>query len=150
MKDAKTRDKYAVERNILCFEMKAAGLMNPFPCLVGRGICDYSDSHKKQNVARLCSYSCRGIRKGIALVCGPEEDRSTGKDHRHHCRGIVKLAISDMSSDLDVGLLEKPRAVEEAAFHSKENKDKISLCEDGTRVDLVHRITQWAKSPDCR
>jgi nucleoside phosphorylase len=26
--------------------MEAAGLMNSFPCLVIRGICDYADSHK--------------------------------------------------------------------------------------------------------
>jgi nucleoside phosphorylase len=26
--------------------MEAAGLMDNFPCLVIRGICDYSDSHK--------------------------------------------------------------------------------------------------------
>lgn len=30
----------------LCYEMEAAGVMNNFPCLVIRGICDYSDSHK--------------------------------------------------------------------------------------------------------
>lgn len=29
--------------------MEAAGLMNRFPCLVIRGICDYSDSHKNKN-----------------------------------------------------------------------------------------------------
>lgn len=46
MKDALIRDKLAAERNVLCFEMEAAGLMNHFPCLVIRGICDYSDSHK--------------------------------------------------------------------------------------------------------
>ncbi|KAK2601578.1 hypothetical protein QQS21_004896 [Conoideocrella luteorostrata] len=28
--------------------MEAAGLMNHFPCLVVRGICDYSDSHKNK------------------------------------------------------------------------------------------------------
>lgn len=33
---------------ILCFEMEAAGLMDTFPCLVIRGICDYSDSHKSK------------------------------------------------------------------------------------------------------
>ncbi|KAL4759983.1 uncharacterized protein BDW70DRAFT_151144 [Aspergillus foveolatus] len=37
-KDAEFRDKLALEQNILCFEMKAAGLMNHFPCLVIRGI----------------------------------------------------------------------------------------------------------------
>ena len=30
----------------LCIEMEAAGLMNTFPCIVIRGICDYADSHK--------------------------------------------------------------------------------------------------------
>jgi nucleoside phosphorylase len=48
MKDALVRDTLAVEKNILCFEMEAAGLMNHFPCLVIRGICDYSDSHKNK------------------------------------------------------------------------------------------------------
>lgn len=32
----------------MCFEMEAAGLMNRLPCLVVRGICDYSDSHKNK------------------------------------------------------------------------------------------------------
>ncbi|GKT68785.1 kinesin [Colletotrichum tofieldiae] len=48
MKDARIRDKLAAERSVLCFEMEAAGLMNHFPCLVIRGICDYSDSHKNK------------------------------------------------------------------------------------------------------
>jgi nucleoside phosphorylase len=48
MKDASIRDKLAAEKDILCFEMEAAGLMNHFPCLVIRGICDYSDSHKNE------------------------------------------------------------------------------------------------------
>jgi len=46
MKNALMRDKLAKEKNVLCFEMEAAGLMNHFPCLVIRGICDYSDTHK--------------------------------------------------------------------------------------------------------
>lgn len=48
MKDALIRDKLAAEENVLCFEMEAAGLMNHFPCLVIRGICDYADSHKNK------------------------------------------------------------------------------------------------------
>lgn len=46
--------KSGIKRNIisdqaggvLCFEMEAAGLMDTFPCLVIRGICDYCDGHK--------------------------------------------------------------------------------------------------------
>ncbi|EXA31001.1 hypothetical protein FOVG_17643 [Fusarium oxysporum f. sp. pisi HDV247] len=48
MKDALARDKLAASMDVLCFEMEAAGLMNHFPCLVIRGICDYSDSHKNK------------------------------------------------------------------------------------------------------
>ncbi|KAL7910736.1 hypothetical protein GGI35DRAFT_478150 [Trichoderma velutinum] len=48
MKDAIIRDKLIGEKDVLCFETEAAGLMNQFPCLVIRGICDYSDSHKNK------------------------------------------------------------------------------------------------------
>ncbi|KAL7951679.1 nucleoside phosphorylase domain-containing protein [Trichoderma barbatum] len=48
MKDSLIRDKLSKEKDVLCFEMEAAGLMNQFPCLVIRGICDYSDSHKSK------------------------------------------------------------------------------------------------------
>lgn len=48
MKDAHIRDKLGSDKGVLCFEMEAAGLMNHFPCLVIRGICDYSDSHKNK------------------------------------------------------------------------------------------------------
>lgn len=48
MKEALLRDRLAAEKNVLCFETGAAGLMNHFPCLVIRGICDYSDSHKNK------------------------------------------------------------------------------------------------------
>jgi len=49
MKNAERRDELARDKGVLCFEMEAAGLMNHFPCLVVRGICDYSDSHKNKS-----------------------------------------------------------------------------------------------------
>jgi nucleoside phosphorylase len=50
MKSEVTRDKISAQfHNALCFEMEAAGLMDIFPCLVIRGICDYSDSHKNKD-----------------------------------------------------------------------------------------------------
>ncbi|KAJ5656515.1 hypothetical protein N7507_008465 [Penicillium longicatenatum] len=48
MKNALIRDRLAAEKDVICFEMEAAGLINHFPCLVIRGICDYSDSHKNK------------------------------------------------------------------------------------------------------
>lgn len=46
MKSAKVCDQLVQELSILCFEMEAVGLMDHFPCLVIRGICDYTDSYK--------------------------------------------------------------------------------------------------------
>jgi len=43
-----TRDRLRRELDVLCFEMEAAGLLDSFPCLVIRGICDYADSHKNK------------------------------------------------------------------------------------------------------
>ncbi|KAH6606990.1 hypothetical protein Trco_006143 [Trichoderma cornu-damae] len=50
IKDGLFRDKLnsSLGGSVLCFEMEAAGLMNNFPCLVIRGICDYCDSHKNK------------------------------------------------------------------------------------------------------
>jgi nucleoside phosphorylase len=51
VKDAAFRDMLikSLEGDVLCIEMEAAGLMNDFPCIVIRGICDYSDSHKNKD-----------------------------------------------------------------------------------------------------
>ncbi|KAF4547615.1 Ankyrin repeat-containing protein 15 [Elsinoe fawcettii] len=49
IRDATFRDRLATEQGVLCFEMEAAGLMNSFHCLVIRGICDYSDTHKHKD-----------------------------------------------------------------------------------------------------
>ncbi|KAH8722805.1 hypothetical protein GQ44DRAFT_657694 [Phaeosphaeriaceae sp. PMI808] len=48
IKDSQFRDRVAQEQSVMCFEMEAAGLMDSFPCLVIRGICDYADSHKNK------------------------------------------------------------------------------------------------------
>jgi nucleoside phosphorylase len=41
-------DRLRREFDVLCFEMEVTGLMDSFPCLVVRGICDYADSHKNK------------------------------------------------------------------------------------------------------
>ncbi|KAJ5622285.1 hypothetical protein N7528_005517 [Penicillium herquei] len=51
IKDAALRNKLKkdFDGHVLCVEMEAAGLMNNFPCIVIRGICDYADSHKNKD-----------------------------------------------------------------------------------------------------
>ena len=50
VKDAQSRDLLDKRfgGHLLCVEMEAAGLMNDFPCIVIRGICDYADSGKEK------------------------------------------------------------------------------------------------------
>jgi len=51
IKDAFERDTILKEsgEDCICLETEAAGLMNSFPCLIIRGICDYADSHKNDD-----------------------------------------------------------------------------------------------------
>ncbi|KAL7764023.1 hypothetical protein ACKLNR_005168 [Fusarium oxysporum f. sp. zingiberi] len=46
IKDGNLRDDLSERYNVLCFETEAAGVLTNFPCMVIRGISDYSDSHK--------------------------------------------------------------------------------------------------------
>ncbi|KAI0193485.1 hypothetical protein F4808DRAFT_453229 [Astrocystis sublimbata] len=48
IKDGHFRNELAQKCDVLCFEMEAAGILNIFPCLVIRGICDYADSSKNK------------------------------------------------------------------------------------------------------
>ena len=46
IRNGELRDSLAKEYGVLCFEMEAAGALTDFPCIVIRGVSDYSDSHK--------------------------------------------------------------------------------------------------------
>jgi nucleoside phosphorylase len=66
MKDAIERDKISQDLGgVLCFEMEAAGLMNNFPCLVIRGISDYSDSHKNDGWQRYAAATAAAFAKEL-------------------------------------------------------------------------------------
>lgn len=71
MKDAEIRDNLARERDVLCFEMEAAGLMNQLPCLVIRGICDYSDSHKNDDWHGYAAMTAAAYAKGVLQMFRP-------------------------------------------------------------------------------
>ncbi|PVH98812.1 hypothetical protein DM02DRAFT_656953 [Periconia macrospinosa] len=69
IKDGLTRDKLSKNLGgVLCFEMEAAGLMNDFPCLVVRGICDYADSHKNKTWQPYAAATASACAKAILLL----------------------------------------------------------------------------------
>ena len=75
MKHGVTRDQLCKELDVLCFEMEAAGLMPDFPCLVIRGICDYSDSHKNEKWQRYAAATAAGFAKELLGVISADRVR---------------------------------------------------------------------------
>lgn len=79
MKNALVRDELIERKDILCFEMEAAGLMNHFPCLVIRGICDYSDSHKNKKWQGYAAMAAAAYAKDLLKQISPSRIESETK-----------------------------------------------------------------------
>ncbi|RDW57747.1 Pfs, NACHT and ankyrin protein [Coleophoma crateriformis] len=75
-KDAKRRDKLASKLGALCVEMEAAGLMNNFPCIVIRGICDYADSHKNKEWQPYAASTAAAFAKELLSFISPGRVRN--------------------------------------------------------------------------
>jgi nucleoside phosphorylase len=75
IKNVAARDKIGQEFGALCVEMEAAGLMNDFPCIVIRGICDYADSHKNDGWQKYAALTAAAYAKELLLYISPEQTR---------------------------------------------------------------------------
>ncbi len=78
MEDAQVRDQLAQTKDVLCFEMEAAGLMNHFPCLVIRGICHYADSHRQDGWQGYAAMIAAAYAKDV-LNCIPARQVHVGR-----------------------------------------------------------------------
>ncbi|OKP09492.1 hypothetical protein PENSUB_5160 [Penicillium subrubescens] len=79
VKDAAARHRIIadLDEDCICFEMEAAGLMNHFPCLVIRGICDYADSHKNDRWQRYASATAAAYTKELLSYLPTDEVQET-------------------------------------------------------------------------
>lgn len=75
VKDSAVRDRLEVQFEAKCVEMEAAGLMDEFPCLVIRGICDYADVHKNDIWHRYAASTAAAYAKEFLSVV-PSQDVS--------------------------------------------------------------------------
>jgi nucleoside phosphorylase len=108
MKDGITRDRLSAELGgVICFEMEAAGLMNSFPCLVIRGICDYADSHKNKKWQPYAAAAAAACAKEVLLLVPATETsklriedeatrRNEGKSMFNTCFPLQSTARSSM------------------------------------------------------
>ncbi|KID73643.1 Ankyrin repeat and KH domain-containing protein 1 [Metarhizium brunneum] len=77
MKYGRKRDEIAEELDVICFEMEAAGIVDVIDCLVIRGICDYSDSHKSKEWQDHAAVAAAAYAKGFLGMIPMTEFQST-------------------------------------------------------------------------
>jgi nucleoside phosphorylase len=77
IKNAVERDRLGEELGAKCVEMEAAGLMNEFPCIVIRGMCDYADTHKNDVWQKYAATTAAAFAKELLSVVRPTEVAGT-------------------------------------------------------------------------
>ncbi|OPB36500.1 hypothetical protein A0O28_0055790 [Trichoderma guizhouense] len=124
MKDAIIRDKLIKEKDVLCFETEAAGLMNQFPCLVVRGICDYSDSHKNNKWQGYAAMTAAAYTKDLLYRIPLYKIEAEKK-------------ISDVLSIVQEGV--------DKLVNVQRNKDHQEILEWLTPIDYAHQQRDFMK-----
>lgn len=100
------REELRNENKSICFDMEAAGLMNDFPCVVIRGISDYSDSHKNSRWQRYASTAAAAYAKALICVIRSKEANETSPVS--HTTPSINLTSTSLSRS--VGLDQPPPA----------------------------------------
>ncbi|KAL4819841.1 hypothetical protein BDW67DRAFT_173115 [Aspergillus spinulosporus] len=110
MKTGIIRDRIAQQLDVICFEMKAAGLMDILPCLPIRGICDYADSHKSDRwqryAAAVAAVYARELLEELPVAASARSDytpndrqfSSHGQRHERWQRLLESLRFDQIDS----------------------------------------------------
>ncbi|KAK2060221.1 purine and uridine phosphorylase, partial [Colletotrichum caudatum] len=123
MKDALVRDRLAAENDVLCFEMEAAGLMNHFPCLVIRGICDYSDSHKNNGWQGFAAMAAAAYAKDL----------------------LSQISASRIEDETRIGEVLKSRNIRNIQSTSNQIANTVKSMKSDSHVS---QIKDWLSPPD--
>ncbi|EXU97777.1 phosphorylase, AAA and WD40 domain protein [Metarhizium robertsii] len=163
VKDAVFRDEISevIGQGCMCFEMEAAGLMDSFPCLVIRGICDYADSHKNDRWQRYAAATAAAFAKellgyvptaqlnatqrAIELLSSIDSSVKNIESCSRQTNENVKMALDDVHERNQKQLLDRLPVVEDAAFDSHAEEHNRTCLKD-TRVDVLQDIATWAVS----
>ncbi|KAI9770023.1 MAG: hypothetical protein M1840_003735 [Geoglossum simile] len=132
---ARTRNQLHEQLGVICFEMEGAGVIQAHPCLVIRGICDYSDSHKNKKwqpyaAATAAAYAKEFLEVLPASYFAPSPLVNQIKESGHP-------AFQTLAS------------APQAAFNAL-GKDQDSLCMPNTRVKVLQQIRTWVDGDDER
>ncbi|OCK78068.1 purine and uridine phosphorylase, partial [Lepidopterella palustris CBS 459.81] len=131
---APTRNRLQKELGVICFEMEGAGVIQKHPCLVIRGICDYSDSHKNKKWQPYAAATAAAYTKELLEI----------------------LPASNFAPSPSVNQIKEPGhpalqmlAAPQAAFNAH-GKDDDPRCLPNTRVQVLQQMRTWADGDDGR
>ncbi|KAH7067031.1 hypothetical protein BKA63DRAFT_425181 [Paraphoma chrysanthemicola] len=154
MKDARIRDQLARDEQVLCIDMAAFGLMNHFPCLVIRGICDYVDSHRGKEWQGFAAMTAAAYAKDLIRIIHVKSETNlslsefvSGKWHvrmsiNQNCTYLWASCTLDQLSRMPAG---KPEARIAFALE-KLPDDIIQAYEDVLSRTRDHAMTRKALS----
>ncbi|KAF6785754.1 pfs domain-containing protein [Colletotrichum sojae] len=130
MKDAVIRDELARSMGVMCFEMEAAGLMNNFPCLVIRGICDYADTHKNKARQGYTAMVAAAYAKDLLCRIKPVKVEVDSKflDALNETGATVREIQSQLADDEDLRILEWLTPVD----YSLQQSESLRKRQEGT------------------
>ncbi|RKK70848.1 hypothetical protein BFJ69_g11450 [Fusarium oxysporum] len=146
IKDAATRDKLSDRQQFLCVEMEAAGLMDKFPCLVIRGICDYADSHKNDRWQRYAAATATAFAVELLEHVPAKQVQATRKvieAVKSIEDKLDTLSASVQNIDSNIALDRLPDA--EGARYDSQAEEHNSMCLANTRVDLLKDLSNWVE-----
>jgi nucleoside phosphorylase len=103
------RNRVQQEHDAICFEMEAAGVMNEYPCVVVRGICDYADSHKNkgwQNYAAATAAAyAKGLLSRIPAVDATSSARSTEQPPPQQTASTQNNTFGNSTDSIQAGII---------------------------------------------
>ncbi|KAF5983310.1 ankyrin protein [Fusarium bulbicola] len=133
IKDAESRNKLNKDLGgqVFCIEMEAAGLVNHFPCLVIRGICDYADSHKNKEWQEHAAIVAAAFAKELLQYVQPTDVEA-------------ERPLKDLLNDVHLLLSETRKDVVEIKA-SQSRKDDIKILDWLTTIDYGLQQSEFQK-----
>lgn len=123
MRSAKIRDQMSQEHDVLCFEMEAAGVMNTFPCLIIRGICDYADSHKDKTWQKYAAATAAAFAKLLLLRVRTAREHEYAFDSQVEEHHLLRKRQSTAALVAEEGFAKRQRLLADGTFQNTSIKD---------------------------
>ncbi|KAF5654868.1 Trp-Asp repeat-containing protein [Fusarium sp. NRRL 25303] len=153
IKDARLRDGLAesIGHQCLCVEMEAVGLVDKFPCLVIRGICDYADSHKNDQWQRYAASTAAAFAVELLGFVPARQLKESPRvlEILESLEGKMDFMNHRMQQTGLTSVLDQLPFVAEALFNSYA-EEHSPVCLPETRVELLAEIDKWAERSESK